>query len=226
MNYFLIFTFLITILIIYIIYRKTYVHDIHETMVGSLVYPNYVPNVPMDYYQTIIPFDKNVQCKLPQTRRYLGWPCWWTKNATNYCVPEQKLNKPFKNYLNNTPLYYDGIWQNINNQRWKLIPKSPNVCKQVNKIPCGNKNIDCNLPGYNPLPSETKELVPILDEPSCKLIPKSVSINNFTLPKKNKWTGRFNAPLDNNRTCAPPRPFPYGTCFSSNNPPAPPSYYL
>ena len=47
---------------------------------------------------------------------------WWKENKTKACVPKQQLPLPLQNYLNNTPLKYDGIWKkNINGEFYTWI---------------------------------------------------------------------------------------------------------
>ena len=125
--------FLIIIILLFILY-KIYTKKNYENMIGSLVYPNYVPNVNMTYYIDNIPFDIDYMCKNKNTKRYLGWPCWWRKYASNYCVKYPNVSTPFANYLHNTPLKFDGIWDktcgpNQDNCEWKLEKQNPPVCQ-------------------------------------------------------------------------------------------------
>lgn len=124
--------FLLILLMIYIIYRY-YKNNVYEGMTGSLVYPNYVPNTSMKFYDNIIPFDIDYMCQDKKENRYLGWPCWWRKNASNYCVKYPKIEKRFENYLRNTPLKYDGIWDkkcdnDFKKCYWKMDKKMVPVC--------------------------------------------------------------------------------------------------
>ncbi len=55
-------------------------------------------------------------------KKYLGWNKWWDENKSQACIQNQKLPFPFQNYLNNTPLKYDGIWKkNINGNYYNWI---------------------------------------------------------------------------------------------------------
>ena len=55
-------------------------------------------------------------------KKYLGWDKWWKENKSKACVPKQQLSLPLQNYLNNTPLKYDGIWKkNINGDYYNWI---------------------------------------------------------------------------------------------------------
>ena len=70
-------------------------------------------------------FNIDKMCTDPNTSKYLSYPCRWQKNQTNSTVEYQKYPKEFSNYLKNTPLKYDGVWDiNCNNQKkckWKSI---------------------------------------------------------------------------------------------------------
>ena len=101
---------ILIILIIFITY-KIYRGKVYENMVGSLVYPNYVPNTDMKFTNNIVPFDIDYMCQDKSTKKYLEWPCWWRENESNFLIESQKLPKKFNNYLKNTPLKYDGVWE-------------------------------------------------------------------------------------------------------------------
>ena len=125
--------FLILVIILVIIY-KIHTHKFYESMIGSLVSPNYVPNVNMTYYIDDIPFDVDYMCKNKNTKKDLGWPCWWRKHASKYLVNSTNVSKPFANYLHNTPLKFDGIWDKVcdsnqGNCNWKLENKNSPVCQ-------------------------------------------------------------------------------------------------
>ena len=54
---------------------------------------------------------------------YLGWNKWWNQHENKACVQSQNLPPSFKNYLQNTPLKYDGLWKKDvqrNYYTWKL----------------------------------------------------------------------------------------------------------
>ena len=44
--------------------------------------------------------------------KFLGWKCWWRDNQSEFLVPKDTSfdGTPFKNYLNNVPLKYDGVF--------------------------------------------------------------------------------------------------------------------
>ena len=103
-------------------------------MIGSLLYPNYVPNVNMTYYIDNVPFDIDYMCKNNNTKKYLGWPCWWRKYASNYSVKYPNVSTQFANYLHNTSLKFDGIWDKVCDSKqedcqWKLTTKNNPVCQ-------------------------------------------------------------------------------------------------
>jgi len=60
--------------------------------------------------------------KYPELK-YLGWDKWWNQYVNKACVQSQRMPPSFKNYLQNTPLKYDGLWKKDtrgNYYTWKL----------------------------------------------------------------------------------------------------------
>ena len=60
--------------------------------------------------------------KNPESK-YLGWENWWKSNQSKACVQQQTQPLMFRNYLDNKPLKYDGIWfkkESGNYYTWKL----------------------------------------------------------------------------------------------------------
>lgn len=133
MKQFIVSFILMFLIVVYLIYRYYQYKKIKEHMIGSLVYPNYVPNTDMTFNnkikKSIPPFDIDYMCK--NHYKYLGFPCWWRKyqgNHQNYLNNQLLDNNSFipKNmYPKNKPLKYDGIWNKehsmkCNDYIWKL----------------------------------------------------------------------------------------------------------
>ena len=78
-----------------------------EFVVKNIEYKVKPINTP---FSTIFNIDE--QCN-SNNKRNLGWKCWWRDNQSDFNVSKDDSfkNTSFTNYLKNTPIKYDGIFE-------------------------------------------------------------------------------------------------------------------
>lgn len=123
MNDYLNFLILLIISIILIIILK-YLSTHKETFLDyNIPFPTINDNNNTSNYQFI---NKSLYVPFLQKneKKFLGWYKWRRENIVDSCINKPDLNKQFKNYLNNTNLRYDGLWDKNHVDKkyydWKL----------------------------------------------------------------------------------------------------------